>query len=474
MKKLLLALSLAIPNLLFPVAGPGFDQYFTEGCLRLDYFHTGTDKDEFYSCDEIWKEPVWPGSRSNLIDTLNQGKHLFQVYDDKTGELIFSRGFCSIFGEWRTTDQARKGIRRSFSESVRFPYPKGPVRITISTRDKANIYREAWMFLIDPAHPNIRKEANYIGIRTSPLLDNGDPSRKVDIVILPDGYTDKQMRKFKRDASRLVAALFNDEPFKSRKNDFNVRIVEMPSGESGIDNPNAGIYRDNAFSCSFNSFESDRYVLTWDNQTVRKAAALVPYDQIILLANETKYGGGGIYNLYATCASDNRWSEYIFIHEFGHVFAGLGDEYYTSDVSYSEFYTRDVEPWEPNVTVCRDKSKLKWRDLVEQNTLVPTPWEKGAFDAHQMEYNKNRSALLTNGTSQTVIDDFISVNDQWIENFLGHQTNAGNVGTFEGCGYVSEGMYRPFINCRMFSRSKVPFCPVCRRAIEHMIDFNVK
>jgi hypothetical protein len=452
-------------------SGSAFDLHFTDGCMRLDYFHTGTDKEEVFSYDEIWREPFWAGSRTNLVDTLNLGSYQFQVFDAKTNVLIYSMGFCSIFGEWKTTDEAKNGVRRTFGESVRFPYPKRSVKVCIDARDRANVFREAWSFVIDPGHPNIRRETCFAGTPISVLFDNGDPKRKVDVVLLPDGYKKEEMWKFLKDASRLLAVLFDTEPFKSRKKDFNVRAVELPSDDSGIDNPLAGVYRANVFSCSFNSFESDRYVLTWDNKTLRKAASLVPYDDIILLANDAKYGGGGIYNLYATCASDSRWSEYVFTHEFGHSFAGLGDEYYTSDVAYSDFYPAGVEPWDPNITVCTDKSKLKWGDLVEPDVPVPTPWDKEAFDIHQAEYGKVRGILQKAKAFQTRIDSLTTANDQWLADFLKTRTYSGKTGAFEGCGYASKGLYRPFIDCRMFSRSMVSFDPVCRRSIERVIDF---
>jgi hypothetical protein len=458
----------------YPATGPSFETYFTDGCLRFDYFHTGTAKEETFSVDETWKEPVWPGSRTNLIDTLNLGKYQLQVFDLKTNALIYSRGFCSIFGEWQTTGEALKGIRRSFSESVRCPWPKRPVKITLNSRDHDNMYRPVESFVIDPSHPNIRKEAGFTGIRTSAWMKNGDPGRKVDMVVLPDGYTKDEMEKFRKDADRLLNRLFEDEPFHSRKVDFNVWMVELPSGESGIDNPNAGVYRDNFFSCSFNSFESDRYMLTWDNKTVRRAASLAPYDEIIILANDKKYGGGGIYNLYATCSSDNPWSAYVFTHEFGHSFAGLGDEYYTSDVAYSEFYPLDVEPWEANLTVCKDKSKLKWRDMVEADVPVPTPWDKEIFDGHQAEYGKTRGDMQKSGVSQASIDSLTKVNDKWLAEHLKTRPYSGKVGSFEGAGYSSKGVYRPYIDCRMFSRSMTPFDPVCRREIERVIEFKTR
>jgi len=208
-----------------------------------------------------------------------------------------------------------------------------------------------------------------------------------------------------------------------------VHLIESVSDESGVDDPRRGIYRNNLLGCSFNSLELDRYMLSLENRTIRDIAAKAPYDAIIILANEQKYGGGGIFNLYATCISDNEFDGYVFTHEFGHSFAGLGDEYFTSEVAYNEMYPRGIEPWEPNITALLDPEHPKWEDLIEEGTAVPTP------------------------------DDSL---------------HAGVVGCFEGAGYSAKGLYRPYRECRMFTKGLLPFCPVCRRAIERMIDFHTK
>jgi hypothetical protein len=454
--------------------GPAYDRFFTDECMRIDYFHTGTNKEEVFSLDEIWKEPVWPGSVKNLVDTLNLGKYQFQVFDVRTNQLVFSRGFCSVFGEWETTDEARSGLRRTFSESIRFPWPHNPVRVVVCARDRGNVYQEKWSLTVDPAAVNLRRDAAFSGLAASSLVKNGECSVKVDIVFLPDGYKKEEMWKFRKDVDRLVRIFFSTDPFRSRKLSFNVWTVELASGESGIDNPNAGVYRDNAFGCSYNTFGSDRYALTFDNKTLRKAAALAPYDHVVIVMNDKKYGGGGIFNLYAICAADDRWSEYVLVHEFGHSFAGLGDEYYTSDVAYTEFYPLDVEPWETNITTRPDKARLKWKDLVAADVPVPTPWDKETFDSHQAEYAKTRAGLSMTTVPQAGLDSLVASNDTWIVDFLSSRAHAGQVGAFEGCGYSAKGLYRPSVNCRMFTRGTSPFCPVCRKTIERVIDFHAK
>ena len=325
--------------------------------------------------------------------------------------------------------------------------------------------------VIDPGHPNIRRTTYYAHLKTIPLIKNGDPHNKVDVVILPDGYTQDEMSKFIKDATKMTDVLFGTSPFKERKKDFNVNLVALPSNESGIDNPKKGIYVDNALACSFNSFDSDRYVLTWANKIIRKVASVVPYDFLYILINSSKYGGGGIYQLYSTCTSDDAWSDYVFVHEFGHSFGGLGDEYYTSDVAYEEFYPTDVEPWEPNITALVDPHDVKWKDLIEPGTPVPTPWDKALFDQKSSTYRKERKQLTEQGASVFTLDSLYQIQHDWIQNFFKEQTYFNKVGVFEGSGYASEGLYRPFIDCRMFSRSRTGFDPVCRRAIERVIDF---
>jgi len=226
--------------------------------------------------------------------------------------------------------------------------------------------------------------------------------------------------------------------------------------ESGIDNPRTGIFVKSAFELSYNSFDSDRYILAFDNKRIRDIAANAPYDQLYFIINSNKYGGGGIYNLYSTCYShdDNEenawWTDYVFVHEFGHAFGGLADEYYSSEVAYSEFYPLDREPWEPNVTPFIHPDSIKWKQFIEPGTPLPTPWNKAAFD--EIPY-KNQPERFK---------------------FLREQENWGKVGAYEGSGYSSEGLYRPYLDCKMFSKSLVGFCPVCKNSIERVIKFHTE
>lgn len=475
-KGLIFLFILCLTGSLYSQSKSDFDHFFEDKTLRLDLMHTGTKGQDQFSEDEMFQEPVWPGSIDNLVDTLNLGKYFLTVYDLRTNQLIYSYGFCSIFGEWQTTDEAKKGKWRSFSESIRFPWPKSPVKITIEARDTWNVFRPVWTTTVDPSDHGIIKNPFDSQYKTIDLLNNGHPHQTLDLLILPDGYTSNEMNKFIKDSKRLTDQLFSMSPFKERKKDWNVRLIETPSNESGIDNPNLDVYRDNRFSCSFNSLNSDRYVLSLDNKTIRKIASQVPYDQIILLVNEAKYGGGGIYNLYATCTSDNPWSGYVFVHEFGHAFGGLGDEYYTSDVSYTEFFTPGVDPWEPNIAVVTESGKVKWQSFMEPGTPIPTDWGKEHFDQHASDYQKIKKRMTEEKKSQFRMDSLIQVNDKWVSDYLRNQKYWGKVGAFEGSGYVSNGLYRPFIDCCMFSRNltATPFDPVCKKAIEKVMDFYTR
>jgi hypothetical protein len=406
-----------------------FDRFFTEGALRVDLYHTGGGGAEYYSLDELVKDPHWAGNPRALIDTLNLGEYMVRAFDVATNMMVYARGFSTVFAEWETTGEAESGLFRTFHESLILPYPRSPLQIRVERRDRGNIFRTVFDLVVDPADFHIRTGGRYGSYKVRRLEDNGPPAAAVDIVILGDGYRSDQVHKLREDARRFIELFFDTEPFSSRRDDFNVRLIETTSRESGIDDPRAGVFRDNLLGLSFNSLDIDRYVLTLSNKIVREIAGSVPYDQIIILANTEKYGGGGIFNLYSTCISDNEYDGYVFVHEFGHAFAGLGDEYYTSAVTYNDMYPRGVEPWEPNITALLDTTNVKWGDLIAEGTPVPTP-------------------------------DDSTYNDV--------------VGCFEGAGYSAEGLYRPARECRMFTKGLADFCPVCRRAIERMIDFHTR
>lgn len=451
-----------------------YERFFGPTTMRVDFYDTGTKGQEIISIDQVYEEGPWPGSRINLVDTLNLGEYLFSLTDLKTNQLLYSRGFSSIFNEWQSTDEAASGVYRSFAESVRAPFPRRPVQVRISRRDRRMQFHEMFAATIDPASAGtVNRFPPDRGSKVVTLMENGPSSEKVDILILGDGYANGDQEKFLKDARHYNDVMFSTSPFKERKSDFNVRAIEVISPVSGIDIPDKDIWKHGSLGCRYSTFGLPRYVLTTDNKAMRDIAGTVPYDFICILINDTRYGGGGIYNLYATTytkemVKGQEWqSDYMYVHEFGHSFGGLADEYYTSTVAYVDFYLPGIEPWEPNVTSLVDKNSPKWQNFRTPGIEIPTPWEKARFDSIEAlrgkldrlapDYYEKREPLLK--ASNEMLRD------------PGFQ---GKVGAFEGAGYASKGLYRPSIDCRMFSLSLVGFDPVCSAAIERVIDFYSK
>jgi hypothetical protein len=454
-------------------ARASFDADFSAGTMRVDYFHSGTAAEEHISLDRVVSDGPWPGSRSRLLDDSNFGKYIFEVADRATNRLLYSRGFSSIYGEWETTAEAKKNWR-TFSESQRFPWPRRPVQVTLKKRDEQNVFREIWTAAIDPnSRFVVRADVAPRG-RVWAVFENGAPADKVDLLILGDGYTAAELEKFHADVKRLTDALFQEEPFRSRRSDFNVRAMDLPAAESGVSRPIAGVFRRSPLSTHYSSFDSERYVLTYDNRTVRDVASAAPYDFMILLVNERMYGGGGIYNLYSTAAAGNAFAVYLFVHEFGHNFGGLGDEYYTSDVAYETGQAEKPEPWEPNLTALHDPANLKWKDLVEAGTPIPTPWNKEEFEKQSLAVQERRRKLRASGASEDEMERLFSDQQAAETKLLAASPFAGKVGAFEGAGYETKGLYRPRTDCIMFARDAVGFCPVCRRAIERVMDLYTR
>jgi hypothetical protein len=295
---------------------------------------------------------------------------------------------------------------------------------------------------------------------------NGDPATKVDLLLLGDGYTAAERRKFEADSRRLLAVLFSTSPFKERRRDFNVWGLVPVARESGISRPSTGIHRSNPIGSTYDAFGSERYVLTFDNKAFRRAASYAPYDVVEIVANGRTYGGGGIYGLYSTVAADSAEAPYVFVHEFGHHFAALADEYYTSPVAYLPATTRE-EPWEPNVSALLDPAALKWKDLVKPGTLLPTPWEKEAYEKRSRAYQEVRTRLRAENRPEAEMEALFAKNSK--EDVAMFAKYRGAVGAYEGARYEATGYYRPEADCIMFTRADF-FCAVCRRALEKVID----
>ena len=463
--------TLVNPSLKHPEA---FADVFIPKTMRVDYFHTGTKGTETLSLDAVYEEGQWSGSKLNLIDTLNLGEYQVAVYDTALTMLLFTRGFSTMFAEWQTTDEALSGTYRTIHETVRIPYPRQSVKVVISRRDKQLRFQEIWSTVIDPNSPvQVHHEKHSSDFHVEKFIDNGDPATKVDLVLVGDGYAKKDIAKFHRDVKHFTDVFFSVSPYKERKKDFNVWVIDVVSDESGIDKPDKNIWKNNALGTMYNTFGSARYILTTENRKLRDILSAVSYDFISIFVNDNRYGGGGIYNLYNTCymQTDKKGMEwqmdYVYVHEFGHSFGGLGDEYYTSQVSYNDMYPKGIEPWEPNITALTDPEHIKWASLMEQGTPVPTPWEKSSYDS---------LAGIARKFDRLAPDYYQKREPIWRaeKNILETTKYAGKVGAFEGAGYADKGLFRPAADCRMFSLSLVGFDPVCSAALSRVIDFYSK
>ena len=437
--------------------------------MRVDCVHTGNATSEQFALDRIVLEGEWPGPKDGAIDSSNLGKYYFEVIDRATNRLVYTRGFASVYGEWESTDEA-KVQARAFHESLRFPAPTTPVQVVLKKRGLRNEFREVWSLLVDPADAAIdRSDPPKLNVWA--VMRNGAPQDKVDLLLLGDGYTTAEMEKWHRDARALAETLFAVSPFREHRSDFNVWAIDTPSQDSGVPRPSDGVYRRTAVGAAYDAFGSERYVLALDNRRLREIASAAPYEFIEIVVNDRKYGGGGIFNLYATVAADNAFKPYLFVHEFGHHFAGLADEYYTSDVAYGSAADRP-EPWEPNATA--DPKAAKWQALLTPGVELPSPWPKPEFEHMQQEVQKRRRAIRAAHRPEADMEALFREELEQDTKLLVSGPNAGKVGAFEGAMYEGRGYYRPQQDCIMFTRDEVGFCAVCRRAIERVIEMYAR
>jgi hypothetical protein len=437
--------------------------------MRLDYYHTGNATAEMFGLDRVVIEPLpWPGDLSKTIDDSNLGNYFFEVHDQASGRLLYSRGFGSLFSEWTQTEEAKK-LNRTFSESLRFPAPTAPVKIILKERKEGKevSFHEVWSTTIDPKDKFIDRVNPPTPGPLITIQKMGEPATKVDLLILGDGYTAAERGKFEQDAKRATEILFSRSPFREHRQDFNVWALCPPAEQSGISRPSSAVYRHSPLGTSYDTFDSERYLMTSENRALRDVASYAPYEFIEIMANAKTYGGGGIFNLYATVAIDSEWAPYVFVHEFGHHFAGLADEYYTSDVSYLPA-TQRIEPWEPNVTALLDLEVLKWKNLVAAGTPLPTPWHKAEFEAYEHEIQAERHHIRGENQPESGMDALFEKEKKHEDDLLAADQYSDRVGAFEGANYESRGYYRPQENCIMFTRYD-KFCAVCRRAIERII-----
>jgi hypothetical protein len=489
MTKSIPAVSTALVFLVFAAgAAPSasvYETYFTGKALRLELYQIGDAKDEFVTVHRVVEEPAWAGNPDHLIPSFDYGRYAIKAYDLASNRLLFQFGFETMFGEYKTTTPAIDGVRRVFELSLRVPEPRRPLRVVIETRDKDNVFHPLLTTTVDPADIHIVKETPDRGGTVIEIQKTGDPKERVDFVFLSEGYTAEDEVKFKADVERMTAYLFTVEPYRSKRDRFNVMAVFEPSPERAMDEPRQGKFKATNLDASFNAFDLDRYMLIEENHRMHRMAAQVPYDAIVVLVNSTRYGGGSICFDYCVTTTDFPSSPQVFVHELGHSFAGLADEYYSSDVAYNDFYPKGVEPIEPNITALLDPDNVKWKDLLTPGIAVPTPYGKDEIDALQAERGANFEASREkieaakakgDAKAVTALEKKMKARDAEIQAGIDkiRQQYAGlidRVGAFEGAGYASHGLYRPQIFCIMIGNPKNEFCRVCQKAIRDMIDF---
>lgn len=487
----LLVLAVSLPFLAGPApaaqqAPPAFDEYFLDKALRIDLFQSGDAKEERVTIHRICEEGIWPGSKSGLLPPFDQGRYVLKVYDAASNRLVFLRGFDTMFAEYKTTSPALAGDVRVFERSVRIPLPKRPVLFVVEKRDKRNLLHPVFDRIIDPADYHIVREAPASGDAIFEVQVKGDPHDKVDFVFVAEGYVAGDLGKFKADVGRMTEFLFGLEPYKTLKDRFNVRGVFRPSPEKGVDEPRQRAYRKTALNASFNAFDLDRYLLVEEDHRMHEIAGQVPYDALIVLVDSKRYGGGSIAFDYCVSTVDHARSPEVFVHELGHSFGGLADEYYQSEVSYDEFYPKGIEPLEPNITALLDPAHVKWQDLLSPGIGVPTEYGKDRTEALQAELREAQAArakaVEAAGKRGAAAGELkkIEVKAEAAEAALRAKIEAvrkeyaslvDKVGVFEGAGYAAKGLYRSQIYCIMIGNPKNEFCAVCQRAIARMIDF---
>lgn len=422
-KALAIALCFSTPIGAF---GQDFNDYFTDKSLRIDYIFTGNAQKQEIVLDGLASLPTWAGRRHHLDEIPLAGNGKITVKDKETGRIIYRTSFSSLFQEWIGETEAQK-ISRGFENTFLVPFPKNKVIITAELTNNRHEVSALLSHEVDPQDILIQSRGK---IRVTPhryLVKSGKSADCIDVAILAEGYQQSEMDLFYEDAQKACDALFDHTPFKENKKKFNIVAVASPSEDTGVSIPRENKWKETAVSSHFDTFYSERYLTTRNVKDIHNWLAGIPYEHIIILANTDTYGGGGIYNSYTLTTAHHSMFEPVVVHEFGHSFGGLADEYAYSDEP-SSLFPYDVEPWEPNITTLVDFDK-KWADMVPEGTPIPTPIEKD----ENKKYTK--------------------------------------VGLYEGGGYALKGIYRPTTECRMKINEAPVFCPVCQRAIQRIIDF---
>ena len=402
-----------------------FDDYFEDKTLRIDYIFSGNSSSQAISLDQLNQSPRWYGKRSNLSEVPVEGNGAIIVREHSKENIIYKNSFSTLFQEWQTTDEAKTTIK-AFENVFLVPMPKDTVDITVELRNNRREVVASMTHVVNPKDILIR----HIGEHKTPyetMLQAADTTRCINIAFVAEGYTLEEMPIYIEDVKKSIDALFSHEPFKSRKEVFNIIAVEPASEESGTSVPRKGIWKRTALGSHFDTFYTERYLTTLHLKRLHDVLAGLPYEHIIVLVNTEVYGGGGILNSYNLSAAHHAKTLPVVVHEFGHSFAGLADEY-AYDNEPIPMYPADIEPWEPNITTLKDFHG-KWEQMISKKTPVPTPADKKYADA---------------------------------------------VGVYEGAGYSLNGVYRPMQDCRMRTNENPTFCPVCQKAINNLIDFYVK
>lgn len=406
----------------FTLSAQQYTDYFTDKACRVDFHFCGNSTKTSVFLDKIKQEPFWGGRHSNLSSDLNLGDFRFRILDSISNKLIYIDGFSALYHEWQSTEEA-KTANKSFEQTIQFPFPKNSVRLVIEKRLDFDKWEELFSYQLSPNDKLIYK-TKLQNIPVKAIMKSVSPEKAVDIAVIAEGYLAKDRRKFYEDAKRLADNILTHEPFIKYKSRINIYAIAAESHDSGISKPQNDDWKNTACGSHFYTFYEPRYLTTPSSFAVRDIAAEVPYDAIYILANTDTYGGGGIYNFYALTAADNKLATEVTVHEFGHSFAGLADEYFKENADVLDgMYDLSVEPWEPNISSLVQFDK-KWKNQLPLGITIPT-----------------------------------AVND------------TTKIGVFEGGGYLTKGMYRPFYDCRMRTNKAPEFCPVCRQAVEKMILF---
>jgi len=458
-----------------------FSTYFLDQTLRIDTFHGGDNQEEEIVLDKLYLQGAWAGNPKNLIDASGFGRYQVRLHDGASDRLIFCRGFDSYFGDFQATTLAAAG-RRTFGESVLIPLPRHKAVLILLARDSGRQWRMLFKKELDPANVVANNQKVDPAVLVIPARSSGSPHEKVDVAFIGEGYTAAQEEKFRRDLERLAGIFLSQEPYKSLADKFNIWGVFKASAETGCDEPGYGSYKNTALEASFDTFGLERYLLVEDNRRLRDVAAAAPYDALVVMVNHARYGGGGLYNTYCALTVDSAEHTYLLLHEFGHSFGGLADEYYTSAVAYENVNPIGVEPVEPNVTAMLATEGVKWQALLTPKIPLPTPWEKARFEELETPYQKKRQELnqkiagerkLGNPSVglENELQALTEAHARDVERLFSKSRFRGKVGAFEGAGYTARGLYRPMLDCLMFTRGTKPLCRVCASAMERVIRF---